>query len=426
MKKVNGLLDLIQIGIEQGATAVEGIHADVIQNNFALVRNVPQIGKLASKVQDIHMHHTGSIYSIIRLVNQEFGNFGKLLVDGVEKLTEEPHYLSIKPGSPQTTALKDDKSNRKYADLFVSIVNGVLGDFLQKNQNGLALPMEFYFQNRPLCLTRKNIENVYHKTTSKICIMVHGLTCNEKTWEFQSSPATTYGTLLQQDLGYTPFFVRYNTGLHISENGRKFSALLTGLLKAYPKEVEEIVIIGHSMGGLVIRSGCWYGQEEQADWTRHVTKIVYLATPHLGAPFEKFGNVLSGVLKKIPISYIKVIADIINVRSSGIKDLRFGNVVDEDWADHDPDVILKNHKTTIPLLEGASHYAISGSLNSDPSHCFTRLIGDPMVQKSSALGQSKQKDQHIDFCGYREFSEVGHIRMAHCRRVYEQIKRWCE
>lgn len=425
MKKVTGLLDLIQIGVDRGTTAVEEIHMERIETNFAVVKKIPLMGRISARVQDIHMHHTGGVYAIIRLVNQEFGNFAKFLVDGVGKLPAAPRSMAVKPVGRRKSGKKEMDSHRKYVDFFVSIVNGVIGDFLKRNRNGLAIPMAFYRHNHPLCMTRENMDAIYPKTTSKICILVHGLACNEKTWEFPSDPETTYGALLEKDLGYTSFYLRYNTGLHISENGRHFSALLTDLLKVYPKEVEEVVMIGHSMGGLVIRSACWFGQKEQADWIRHVKKIVYLASPHLGAPLEKFGNVVSGCLKRIPTSYTRLIADIIDLRSSGIKDLRFGNVIDEDWDGHDPDIVLENNKSPIPLMGGASHYAVSGSLTKDPAHCFTQLIGDPMVPKSSAFGRSGAKEHTMIFCGYREFSEIGHIKLAHSHRVYHEIKIIC-
>ncbi len=426
MKKINGLLDLIRAGVDKGTTAVEDIHSEIIKQHFAAVQKVPVIARIAASAQEIQLHHTGSIYSIIRLVNQEVCLFTKLLINGADKLMKDSTYPSLTAGDDQSALEENPHWYRNYADFCISVTNGIIGDFLQKDQNGLAIPMQFYFQGQALGMTQHDIEKSYSRPTSKICIMIHGLSCNERTWEYHSDPSTTYGTLLQKDLGYTPFYIRYNSGLHISENGRRFSALLTDLVKAYPRKIEEIVLIGHSMGGLVIRSGCWYGRQEQADWTNHVKKIIYLASPHLGAPLEKFGNVVSGILKRVPFPYTKLVADIINTRSSGIKDLRFGNVTDEDWAGHDPDGILENNKNPIPLMAGPSHYVIAGSLTRDASHCFTQLIGDPMVQPSSAFGRSGQPGHCLSFSGYRSFPEVGHIRLARSHKVYQQIKAWCE
>ena len=46
----------------------------------------------------------------------------------------------------------------------------------------------------------------------------------EFAWGFGGGE--TYGARLARDLGVTPVYVRYNTGRHISENGRSLAELL--------------------------------------------------------------------------------------------------------------------------------------------------------------------------------------------------------
>ena len=82
--------------------------------------------------------------------------------------------------------------------------------------------------------------------------------------------------------------VRYNTGLHVSENGRGLARLLDEMVEEWPCQLEELVLIGHSMGGLVARSACHYG----ASWTDRVRHVFCLGSPHLGADLEKGANVL--------------------------------------------------------------------------------------------------------------------------------------
>ncbi len=248
---------------------------------------------------------------------------------------------------------------------------------------------------------------------------------NETIWEYNGDDKITYGSLLQADLDYTPIFLRYNTGLHISENGKMFSKLMSDLLSAYPQKVNEIVMIGHSLGGLVIRSGCRYGTQQEADWVKKVKKLFYLASPHHGAPMEKLGNLFSGFLKTIPLAYTQLAGNVADLRSSGIKDLRFGYLVDEDWEGYNPDAILKNNKNRVTLLEGVSHYAVTGSLTKNPDHLMTQLFGDPMVRKSSAMGRSGQERLHLQINYHKEFANIGHLKLAHCHDVYQQIKTWC-
>jgi len=98
-----------------------------------------------------------------------------------------------------------------------------------------------------------------------------------------------HGAALARDLGYTPLYLHYNTGLHISTNGRAFADLLQMLVAEWPAPLEELVIIGHSMGGLVSRSACYYGAFNGHDWLRHLRKLIFLGTPHHGTPMERTG-----------------------------------------------------------------------------------------------------------------------------------------
>jgi len=86
----------------------------------------------------------------------------------------------------------------------------------------------------------------------------------------RSRPRTVEATAngLRDDLGYSPVFLRYNTGLHVSVNGRTLAEILELLQDQWPVPITELVLIGHSMGGLVARSACHYGAELQHGWGR--------------------------------------------------------------------------------------------------------------------------------------------------------------
>jgi triacylglycerol esterase/lipase EstA (alpha/beta hydrolase family) len=314
---------------------------------------------------------------------------------------------------------------KKSATLGVGVLNGVIGDFLHHENNGFSIQMQFYVNEEPLVLIKENILITHKKPTSKICILIHGLMNDETIWNFPDTTYKNYGTLLQQDVSYTPFFVRYNTGLHISENGKCFSQLVQNLVNNYPVKIDEISIIAHSMGGLVTRSACYYAPLQNANWVNKLNKLFFLGTPHLGAPLEKFGNALTFLLKQIPISYTQLTGDFINLRSSGIKDLRYGYLTDEDWKGHHPDELLKNNKTVIPLLEHVDYYLISGTLTEDPNHFVSEWFGDVLVRKSSAIGQSKGK-HHLSFNlqHHKEFAGFAHLKLVDSIEVYEQIKEW--
>ncbi len=306
-----------------------------------------------------------------------------------------------------------------------TILNGVIGDTLEEKSSLLARKMQFYKGGKPVTLTKEEISKVYPKPTSKICILVHGLVSDELMWNFPKSKEN-YGNLLQKELGYTPFYVRYNSGLHISENGKNLSILIHTLFKNYPTSIKELILIGHSMGGLVIRSACYYGDKQNVTWIYKIRKVFFLGSPHLGAPLEKFGNVVTNVLEKIPNPFVKITKNVINLRSAGIKDLRYGYLIDEDWKGKDPDTLLKNSKNAVPLLEGVSYYIISGTVTDDPESIFAVWFGDALVRKPSVLGKDKSGIHTLPIPeeNHKELAGIDHITLMHEPKVYELIKEW--
>lgn len=314
---------------------------------------------------------------------------------------------------------------RKGLQVGESILNGIVGDYLSGSSNGLSIDMQFFRHGQPLVLDKGFPEKYDAPLSPKICILVHGLLNNETTWNYRESDEINYGSLLQNDLNYTPFYVRYNTGIHISENGKLLSQLIASLIAVYPVRVKEIVMIAHSMGGLVVRSACHYAPLQGADWYLQVSKLIFMGTPHLGAPLEKFGNAVTYLLKKLPVSYTKLTGDIINLRSAGIKDLRYGYLTDEDWEGHHPDQLLKNNKTIVPLLEHVEYFLVTGTLTKDPQSLASQWFGDVMVLKSSATGHSRNK-HHLDFNlkNHKEFAGVAHQKLVNHPEVYDQIRSW--
>ena len=207
----------------------------------------------------------------------------------------------------------------------------------------------------------------------------------------------SYGSRLKHDLCFTPLYVRYNSGLRISENGHRLSRLLASVVDSWPAEVREIVLVGHSMGGLVARSACHYGNQSGEDWVTDVRHVFCLASPHLGAPLEKAANVAAWALGRLPET--RPLARVINGRSEGIKDLRFGYLVDEDWQGRDPDALLEDNRHHVPFLETANYYYVGATLSGDPRHPLGHLVGDLLVRFPSASGQGARGQRipfHID------------------------------
>lgn len=315
-----------------------------------------------------------------------------------------------------------DDPGTGWAARMVAWLNGAVGDYLRDSGNPLATEMAFYHRHRPLTLSKGVLRDAFPRATAKICILVHGLGCNEGVWTYLESEGdaeeVTYGRLLERDLGFTSFSVRYNSGLALEENGARLAALFDGLLAAYPVAVEEIVLIGHSMGGLVLQSAGHSGLDRHSAWVRHVRRVFYLGTPHDGADLEKLGHATTTVLRAVPNPITALVADVIDQRSQGVKGLRTGAPLRAEDA---PGTAGQpTHRRGIPWLSQARHYLIAGSLTTDPQHAASVVFGDGLVRHR----RPTSRDPHTEHV--RILPGVHHLALAHHPRVYDTIREWCQ
>jgi pimeloyl-ACP methyl ester carboxylesterase len=294
---------------------------------------------------------------------------------------------------------------------FQSVLNGLIGDTLEEEHNPLVIPMEI----------------VGKAKGKKICLLAHGLFDNEHTWDYSRGARRDYGKLLKEELGFSPLYLRYNTGLHISTNGQRLSHLLTQYFHRDPDAIREIIMIGHSMGGLVIRSACHYGQNHRAPWVSKVKKIFFLGTPHLGTDWEKIGHVTSVILQTIPNLVTKAIAAVGNRRSAGIKDLRFGYLLDEDWKGEKGSALWHDNRHAVPLLKGADYYLIASTLAKDSKNIFSEYFGDGLVPSRSAAGKSLLRAKTLPFLPehFKTLKGLSHKELTHHPKVYQQLRKWC-
>lgn len=303
----------------------------------------------------------------------------------------------------------------------LAILNGVIGDYLLSSENPLSIPMQFRFQGEPLSLDADGIKTAYPAVNGKILLLVHGLCMNDLRWNRQEH---NHGLALAQELGLTPVYVHYNSGRHISENGQALSLLLEQLLAAWPVPVEQLQLVAHSMGGLVSRSAIHYGQQAKLSWTSHLKKLVCLGTPHHGAPLEQAGNYLDLILEATP--YVKPFARLGKIRSAGITDLRYGNLVETDWLGKDRFERQADSRTPIPLPPKVACYSIAASLGKKSSDLSVRLLGDGLVRLDSALGKHDNPKQNLGFKKPSTFIiyEKNHVDLLNDQQVYQKIKTW--
>jgi triacylglycerol esterase/lipase EstA (alpha/beta hydrolase family) len=239
--------------------------------------------------------------------------------------------------------------------------------------------------------------------------------------EFSWGPEP-YGERLQRDLGITPVQIRYNSGRRISQNGASLDELLEELVAAWPVQLEQVALVGHSMGGLVARSAAHQASLRGAAWVRQVRHVVSLGSPHMGAPLEQSVHYLSAALSALPET--KPFGSFLRRRSGGIRDLRQGSLVDADWTDCDPDALRARACEEVPLLEGATHCFVSATVTADPRHPLGRLLGDCLVLVPSAAGRSRTRR-----IGFRDEDGIhiggaNHFTLLRHPRVYAQLKTW--
>jgi pimeloyl-ACP methyl ester carboxylesterase len=310
----------------------------------------------------------------------------------------------------------------------LTAINGMYGDHLYERGSSLAFDMEIRRGGQAIPATPDALAQAFPDATARIAVFIHGLFESDQSWSFSGTAdgqATqlSYGERLHDELGFTPIYLRYNTGRRVSHNGREAAALMDELACAWPTEVREVVLVGHSMGGLVARSTCHYAQLEQCRWAAAVRHVFCLGTPHLGADIEKGVNVLGWAFGQLPET--GALRTFLNTRSVGIKDLRFGALVDEDWHGHDADEFLVDRCQEVPFLPQANYYFISATLSDGP---VGTLVGDLLVRTPSATGRGIGEGRVIPFHpdNGHELAGLHHFHLLNDVAVYEQIRAWID
>jgi pimeloyl-ACP methyl ester carboxylesterase len=302
----------------------------------------------------------------------------------------------------QLAPLIGESAPGREREAVLAALNGVLGDYLTETGNPLAIRMQ--------------LRTASPRAGRKLLVLAHGSCLNDRSW---SRLEHDHGEALQRDLGYTPVYLHYNSGLHVSTNGRELAAMLEQLVAAWPVPIDELVLVGHSMGGLVCRSACHYG--DAAVWRRKLRAMVCLGTPHHGAPLERGGNRIDVLLN---ISrYSAPFARLGKIRSAGVTDLRFGNVLDEHWQGRDRFAHAADDRSPLKLPDGVECYAIAATTASKPG---ARLAGDGLVPVDSALGRHAKPALTLGFPETHQWIGygMGHLDLLSRIEVYETVRGW--
>ena len=376
---------------------VEGITSSVERMHESIASPpIPGLGRRPRA----HGMIAASVYSAIRGVN----GLLREAADGGYRLVEE----GADPAGFSPAELRA-----------VSALNGAVGDHLEATGNPLALPMTLLREGVVISPGESAVPPA--DASPHLALFVHGLGLSELSWQGQGD---SMGDRLRDELGLCPLYLRYNTGRHISTNGREFASLLEALCANWPVPVESISLVGHSMGGLVIRSACWSAEQSGADWLPRLRRVVCLGSPHHGAPLEKAGHALDVALQRIPYAEPLVFG---KRRSAGIKDLRHGNLLDEDWRGRDPDAPLPDSRRPVPLLPGVEYYFAAGTVGRSRQDLKGEILGDLLVRLDSAVGAHRDDLKRLDIkpehC--RVYFRKNHFDLQTDEQVKQQLVAWC-
>lgn len=292
----------------------------------------------------------------------------------------------------------------------LAALNGVLGDHLAASRNPLAIRMRLRRDGRPIALQPDSLAAAFPDASSHVVVLVHGLCMNDRQWLRNGHD---HGAALERDLPCSVLYLHYNSGLPIGRNGRNFARLLDSLAKAWPVPIQRLSIVGHSMGGLVARSACLHAERSGHAWLRSLDAIVFLGTPHRGAPLERGGHWFERLLRVS--AYSAPFTRLGGIRSAGITDLRHGRIDDRPTGGQ----AANAPATAVRTL------AIAATLGRRDGDLKDRLLGDGLVPLASALGSATRTDRALFPRGARSVQyETSHLALLDRPSVYRRIRDW--
>ncbi|MBM7519222.1 esterase/lipase family protein [Nocardioides nitrophenolicus] len=285
-------------------------------------------------------------------------------------------------------------------------VNGLIGEEIRRDRPRLAIEMGVRRDGRDVPLTPAGVSRAFPEATGRIVVFLHGLCENEAYWNrHRDRVGSTYGESLA-GRGWTPVYLRANTGLPLRENGVVLASLLQRLVDAWPTEVTRIALVGHSLGGLILRASSAVVAEGQgpAAWTRLVSDVVTLGTPHLGSWFAVGADHASRTLARAP--EVAAFGRIIDRQAPGIHDLIEGLAQD------------------VPPLPHARYHLVSATLTRSARHPLAQAVGDLLVTPRSAVGRDRRGTDLFPGADVLHLGRTDHFGLLNHPEVHTALARW--
>jgi pimeloyl-ACP methyl ester carboxylesterase len=384
-KPSTGYSDAAKTVVQQTTLRVQEMHRAIAAQSFDVLTRIPLISGPSQVIQKAHDAISTGVYAAIH-----HGAGGVL---GAASLLEQNHSDFV-----------DEKPPGRLASGVRSALNGAFGDHFAASNNRLAINMALHQDGAPIALEAAALRSTYPLAGKKICLFIHGLSFDEHCWipgKAEAESACEFGPQLQNEFGYTPLYLRYNTGLPIADNGANLTAFLDELIAAWPVRDGELLIIGHSMGGLISLAACQQATSAASEWLRSTRMLICLGSPHLGSPVERLGHLAHGILNQSKIT--APLGKIAGARSQGIKDLRYG----------------PGAPVASVMPDALAYRFLGGSLAGDAEHPFSEFFGDGLVTPTSATSHDMTGDVQSAKIG-----GIGHMELLTDQRVFRQIREW--
>jgi pimeloyl-ACP methyl ester carboxylesterase len=293
----------------------------------------------------------------------------------------------------------------------IGFANGAFGERADARGNTLPAATSVRVGHRRIPTDRASLAAAYPATSGRLVVLVHGLVETERSWFSRTAAGNDFGSRLAADVACSPVYVRYNTGRHITDNGRELTGLLSQLVQNWPTEVTEIVLIGHSMGGLVARSALHHAHDLAHPWLSRVVGLVCLGTPHTGAPLERGVARTAALLGRSPLT--APLRRLLAFRSNGIQDLAKGYLHQTQEAGCQPP---HQPADTSPPLRVRQLF-VAATLSRSQHSIWAKLVGDLLVRPASAADSTHNAD-------VRWLGGLHHFDLLRHDRVYHAILQW--
>ncbi|SMB97692.1 PGAP1 family protein [Hymenobacter roseosalivarius DSM 11622] len=314
------------------------------------------------------------------------------------------------------------RTGQAYRHFTLPVLNGAIGDQLAERQDRRAIQLSFRQHGVDVAVADLRLSGESQKTV----VFLHGLMGDEMIWQSGMPDTPRYGPLLQREAGVRSLYVRYNSGLHISKNGQLLNTLLSELFETHAEAIGELVLVGHSMGGLVIRSAGYYGARKgqgKAPWVTSLKSVFLLGVPNDGSFLEQNSHLTSVLLRKINVAPTRFLSKAMDQRSNGIKDLRYAWLIDEDWQNPRANDIFAP-RTVVPPLPGVHYHVLVGSLLKTLGSALDHYFGDGLVGGGSAIGRTFG-DPALpagSMVTTTVFSQQSHIGLLSNPEVYQYLR----